>query len=114
MRFVMKWVVVLAAWGGADVGCENNVDIDNDLDSIVNIVYNPSAGPFQDTSEVFYGPSLLGKNFPNIGEKSRASTNNFIFPERLEIRKKPSTYSERQPKSLFTPLMNGKNMPKYL
>ena len=40
MRFAMIWVVV-AAWGG--VGGSGK----DDLDRVIDVVYNPSAGPFQ-------------------------------------------------------------------
>ena len=49
MRFVMIWVVV-AAWGDVSVTGKD------DLDSVIDIVYNPSAGPVQDTSDAFYNP----------------------------------------------------------
>ena len=40
MKFGMMWLVV-AAWGG--VGGSGK----DDLDRVIDVVYNPSAGPFQ-------------------------------------------------------------------
>ena len=74
MRFVMIWVVV-AAWGG--VGGSGN----DDLDRVIDVVYNPSAGPFQDTSHAFYHPKQSKGDLNENGGKSLGANQNvnFIF-----------------------------------
>ena len=92
MIFVTIWVVFLVSLG--DVGVSGT----DDLDRVIDIVYNPSAGPFQDTSEAFYNPKKRENS-----AKSLAANVNFIFPERLQIGGQLSKYGEKQAKVSYKP-----------
>ena len=74
MRFFMIWVVV-AAWGSVGVNGKDG------LDSVIYIVYNPSAGSFQDTSDAFYSPKQSEVDLRESGRRSIASNLNLIFPD---------------------------------
>ena len=89
MRFVMIWVVVAACGGVGGSGKD-------DLDRVIDIVYNPSAGPFQDTSHAFYHPKKSNGDLRENGGKSLAANVNFIFPKRVKIGGKLSKYGEKQ------------------
>ena len=113
MRFVVSLVVMMVFLWAGEISCGENVNSVNDLNSVIDIVYNPSAGPFQDTSEAFYNPSLIGKNYTRKEGKSEVTISNNIFPDRLEIRNNLTNYGQRQHKLSFTPqraklLRNGK------
>ena len=49
-----------------------------DLDSVIDIVYNPSAGPFQDNSNTFYKPSPVDSN--NLYKPTLEYSNNLYKP----------------------------------
>lgn len=62
----------------------------SDIDSLIDIVYNPSAGPFQDTSQAFYKPRQ-GKT---LGVKE-----NFVFPDRVEINRVDNRHKKHKKQS---------------
>ena len=96
MKFVTIWVVV-GACGGVGVSGKD------DLDRVIDLVYNPSAGPFQDTSQAFYNPRQSKGNSRENGRKSLAANVNFIFPKRVKIGGKLSKYGEKQAEVLSNP-----------
>ena len=96
MKFVTIWVVV-GACGGVGVSGKD------DLAKVIDIVYNPSAGPFQDTSDAFYNRKQSKGDLRQNGGRSIASNVNFIFPLRVKIGDKLSKHGEKQPKASHNP-----------
>jgi len=97
MRVWVLWVVL-----GAGV-------LGSDLDRVIDIVYNPSAGPFQDTSKAFYQPRQ------GQGRALKSQEDNFIFPSRLDVGRKPAKYRKDSKNKTSKPkkaklLRNGKKI----
>ena len=70
---------------------------EDELDRVIDIVYNPSAGPFQDTSESFYNPGPDRVRSAKKNGKSFIPKEKFVFPDRLDINKL-SKYGEQRKK----------------
>ena len=90
MRFVKIWVVAYGGVGGS---------VRDDLDRVIDLVYNPSAGPFQDTSLAFYDPRQSKWDSRENGGKYLAGNVNFIFPNMVKIGGKQKTVSYNHKKT---------------